>query len=181
MKALNDYLASIGVTYSARFVPQSKSRNRAKPELLINWRFTLTSTTDRMDGDFQQGISFAPYYNDARHRKDWQHTIARLASERGEGFTDLDAVARSSYDEELLSGDTRALSAPDVAAVLSCLVLDSSAKDMSFEEWCREYGYSDDSRSAERTYNYCVQTARDLNRVFTSEQLARLRYLLEGY
>jgi hypothetical protein len=184
MKALDDYLDSIGATYRVRFVPQSKSRNRNKPEPSINWRYTFKSVTGAMTGDFQQGIGHAPLYNTVRgstpgHTIDLQRAIARRAAERGRAFVSVKEVERETYGESI--GATRALSAPEAASVLNCLVLDSSAKDYSFVEWCREYGYDDDSRGAERIYNACVKTARELDCVFTSEQLAHLRGLLEGY
>jgi hypothetical protein len=51
---------------------------------------------------------------------------------------------------------------PTIGTVLSCLRSDASAYNLSFEEWCAEYGYDDDSRRAERTYNACRDTAADL-------------------
>lgn len=41
---------------------------------------------------------------------------------------------------------------PEVADVLLCLALDASGADQSFEDWCADYGYDTDSRSAERTW-----------------------------
>lgn len=52
---------------------------------------------------------------------------------------------------------------PTAADVLSCLISDSSALDAgSFEEWAREYGYSEDSRKAERTYRACLKIGADV-------------------
>jgi hypothetical protein len=51
---------------------------------------------------------------------------------------------------------------PTIGTVLSCLRSDAGAYNLSFEEWCSEYGYDDDSRKAERTYNACRDTAADL-------------------
>lgn len=51
-----------------------------------------------------------------------------------------------------------------------CLALCNIAQDgdwsIPFEEWAGEYGYDPDSRSAEKTYNLCIQQARDLAAVF---------------
>lgn len=50
---------------------------------------------------------------------------------------------------------------PSVSEVLECVQSDATYPDMSFEEWCRELGYDEDSRRAERTYNAVVkQTER---------------------
>ena len=53
--------------------------------------------------------------------------------------------------------------APTVDQVLECLLLDASsiANGESFEEFCDEYGYDDDSRTAEKIYRSTIeQTAR---------------------
>lgn len=51
---------------------------------------------------------------------------------------------------------------PDAASVLSSLLLDASACDQSFEEWCGEFGYDTDSRTAESTYQQCVKIGNKL-------------------
>jgi hypothetical protein len=179
MKDLNDYLVSIGVTYSARFVPQSKSRNRANPKPSINWLYTLKSATGDMRGPFFQGIGHAPHYHAVR-RVDVKNAIARRASEYGTAFTSVKDAEREAFGEGL--GSCNRLPKPDVADIIHCLLMDTAAVGYSFADWYREFGYDDeDSRAAERTYNECVQTARDLDRVFTREQLAHMRGLLEGY
>ncbi len=44
--------------------------------------------------------------------------------------------------------------APEAKEVLSCLASDAAgvANAQSFEDWCSEYGYDTDSRTAEKTY-----------------------------
>jgi hypothetical protein len=39
--------------------------------------------------------------------------------------------------------------------MLYCLLSDASANDMSFEDFCGEFGYDLDSRKAEETYKAC--------------------------
>jgi len=70
---------------------------------------------------------------------------------------------------------------PTSADVLYCLLLDSAAADQSFGDWCADYGYSDDSMRALETYKACCNSAKQLLRIFTREQLAELRTLLEDY
>ena len=48
-----------------------------------------------------------------------------------------------------------AASDPTVSDVVETLTLDGYALSVSFEEWCAEYGYDTDSRSAESTYRAC--------------------------
>lgn len=44
---------------------------------------------------------------------------------------------------------------PTAADVLSCIVSDARAGDMTFEEFCEEFGYDSDSRKAEKVYAAC--------------------------
>ena len=54
---------------------------------------------------------------------------------------------------------------PTVDEVLQCLLIDASCVENSggtFEEFCQELGYDEDSRRAEAVYNACLQTAVQL-------------------
>lgn len=54
---------------------------------------------------------------------------------------------------------------PDAPSVISCLLLDSYADQVSFEEWAGEFGYDPDSRKAEATYNACRKNAKGLRQL----------------
>lgn len=55
--------------------------------------------------------------------------------------------------------------APSAADVMSCLLLNASACDMSFDDWCMEYGYDIDSRKAEKTYFECCESGAKLKKL----------------
>ena len=70
---------------------------------------------------------------------------------------------------------------PTAASVLCCLLSDADSADQSFADWCSDFGYDTDSRKALDTYIACGEIARGLRKVFSPEQLAHLRELLEDY
>jgi len=70
---------------------------------------------------------------------------------------------------------------PHAADVLYSLILDSSACEMSFADWCANFGYDTDSRKAFATYEACQQNANKLSRIFTHAQIASIREALEDY
>ena len=70
---------------------------------------------------------------------------------------------------------------PDAADVLWSLLMDSSAENIGFADWCAEYGYSDDSIKALKTYHACQETARNLRLVFTHAQIAELSEALQDF
>lgn len=60
---------------------------------------------------------------------------------------------------------------PTVEEVLDCMASDASGVEnaRSFEDWCGEYGYSADSRKAERTYKTIERQAKRLKDVLGNE------------
>ena len=59
---------------------------------------------------------------------------------------------------------------PKIADVLHALFIDADAADYNFNEWCDNYGYSNDSIKAMNTYKECLDTAANLRSFFTKEQ-----------
>lgn len=53
---------------------------------------------------------------------------------------------------------------PELKEVLNCLFFDSSARDQCFQDWCDEFGYSDDSITAKKTYEACLENAFKLKK-----------------
>lgn len=66
---------------------------------------------------------------------------------------------------------------PSLADVLHSLLLDSSACDMSFAEWCAEYGENDDSRKALYTYEMCQKIGDELKRLFPRDMIDTMKGL----
>ena len=58
---------------------------------------------------------------------------------------------------------------PTVANVLHSLFMDAQAADMNFNDWCAEYGFSDDSLKALNTYKQCLEIATTLRKAFDAE------------
>lgn len=71
--------------------------------------------------------------------------------------------------------------APHAADVLYSLILDSSACDQSFDDWCGDFGYDTDSRKALETYLACQENSSKLRKVFNGEQIAKLEEILQDY
>lgn len=70
---------------------------------------------------------------------------------------------------------------PCAADVLFALLLDAGALDENFSDWCGNFGYSDDSLAALRTYQQCIDIGKGLRLMFDSAQLAELSAILEDY
>lgn len=71
---------------------------------------------------------------------------------------------------------------PRTDQVLDCLFLDSDAGSESFDSFCSNFGYSNDSLKALDTYRACMDTAARLKRALGSEytsELSRISKLRE--
>lgn len=71
--------------------------------------------------------------------------------------------------------------APHAADVLYSLLMDGSALDQSFDEWCADFGYDTDSRKAERIFDACRDNARKLRRLFDQVAREALQTALQDY
>jgi hypothetical protein len=70
---------------------------------------------------------------------------------------------------------------PSAAGVLQSLILDSSAASETFNSWCDNFGYSNDSMKAHKLYLECQESADKLRQVFTPDQIKTLETLLQDY
>lgn len=57
---------------------------------------------------------------------------------------------------------------PKLADVLNCLISDTYADDESFESFCAEFGYDEDSRKAEAIYKACKNHTKKLKNLLGS-------------
>ncbi len=55
---------------------------------------------------------------------------------------------------------------PTIIEFLPCASSDCQAGEMSFEEFCSEFGYNEDSRKAYVTWECCVEMTRKMKKVF---------------
>lgn len=70
----------------------------------------------------------------------------------------------------------------DLIHAFYCFVSDSEAGgEKSFEEFCSDFGYDEDSRKAENIYKACGVSAKKFNRVFTCDIYDLLNELSENY
>ncbi len=61
--------------------------------------------------------------------------------------------------------EVKARIVPSAANVVSTLLASSSGSDMTFQDWCSDFGYSDDSRKALDTYLSCQVELMNLRRL----------------
>lgn len=70
---------------------------------------------------------------------------------------------------------------PTVAGPLHSVVMDGSAANESFNDWCSNFGYDPDSMKAFRTYQDCCDIGQRARAFFGSTLMAKIEELLQDY
>ena len=121
------------------------------------------------------------YVGETTRDNDWQCDQWRVTLSSKAGFHSFDYFTGLGLRHKPDSWGKRKPSKPKVADVLHSLILDASAADENFHDWCANYGYSDDSIKAMSTYKACLETAQALRKHFSPDTLHAVRELLQDY
>ena len=89
----------------------------------------------------------------------WQCNKWSVTLKRGHRSMTLD------YFTGLALGDL------DILDVVDSIRLDSNVVNYSFEEWCEEYQYDINSRSAHQTYKQCIKQAGKFSQLFSDGEI----------
>ena len=106
----------------------------------------------------------------------WRVTLSSKA-----GFHSFDYFTGLGLRTKPNSWGQRKPKKPKVVDVLHSLILDASAADENFHDWCANYGYSDDSIRSLNMYKACLDTATALRKHFSPDTLRQVRELLQDY
>lgn len=154
--AVNDYLKTLGVSYYAQCLGETKRNEWVCDE----WRITLER------GNKKESFE---YFTGTGHRvsKVTMPDIIRKSPR---------SVATASWIKENVKPHT-----PQVAGVIYAMLMDTSAAEQSFANWCADFGYDTDSRKAFSVYEACQKNADKLFKLFTLVERDHLSKLLEDY
>ena len=147
-----DLIAEAGLTVCSRFVPWSQSRNSKDKEPSLNWRVAVYCNGRHvLDADYMKGSAHCPVHANAQFKraagKHDMRDAVREECERGKAVKRAFSVGGFIYGDAIM---------PTLREVLSALLLDASAIDHSFPDWCAEYGYDADSMKARAMYDSCL-------------------------
>ena len=70
---------------------------------------------------------------------------------------------------------------PEIAGVLHCYISDSEAMHESFNDWCSNFGYDNDSINAFNIYQDCCKNGKEFYSFFPRETIEKFKTILEGY
>ena len=70
---------------------------------------------------------------------------------------------------------------PKAEDCIACILMDAQATDYTFPDWCAEYGYSDDSREAERIFNLCKENGYKLQKILSPAEMEEAKKMQENF
>lgn len=117
-------------------------------------------------------------------RKDWECFAWRASFKRGHNkmgiesdyFTGIGNVTKPKF-----RGAPTRPTVPTAASVLYSLLLDATAIDQSFQDWCSDFGADNDSIEAFKTYQTCCEIGLKIRAFFSHEERAQLATMLQDY
>lgn len=170
-------LAAMGITYDARFIPQGISRNRDEKTPSLNWLCRITRHGFTYSTDYTQGIAHVPNYPQGIRLTNDAAAYRRECERAAETGT----YPARSFAPHVSYFSRKPLPAPALCDVVYSLLGDADAGRESFADFCANYGYDEDSRSAETLWRACGETARAFSRLFSSDDRATLADLFTDY
>lgn len=129
-----------------------------KPWPCFEWRVTFSNKT---------GAWSIPYYCGSGH----------IEYPKGKKNPYPRSVIGHEHYENLWAKPKR----PTVDDVLHSLISDASASDYNLQDWCAEFGYSDDSIKALNTYRQCLEIATNLRKYLGADVVRKLQTQLQDY
>lgn len=166
------------LTCDFKFVPFSVSRNKAEKNHSLNWIYTL-KRNDReiLSGDYMQGSGHAP-----AHSRNFKIKPDKPIAVRGECETGKIHIENPFSSGSLPHETSKHIPVPLIRDILYALMIDASVLDSgSFESWAGDLGYDTDSRTAEKIYSLCVQTALKLRGSLGAEGVTEFQTAFQDY
>lgn len=166
-QAINSYLESIGVSFTVYGAGVGLVRDCWECD---GWRAEFRNKTGVVElFDYFTGIGHRVIFNESSYKRE-QLNLKGLNPH---------CIAAEKIRKQMAQYIKPF--PPFAASVLHCLILDSSADDMSFSNWCDDYGYDTDSIKTLTVYNACCDNAKRLRKIFTRDQIEQLREVLQDY
>lgn len=161
VKQANDFLTKANATCKIEFGGVSRNENWKEKEKRNWYDVTITTPKGTMNFVFWDSI-----HNTEISMMTLEQYVEKKLRRR---FSDM------SYTEKKKAGvklkELKDDAVPNAYDILACL----QKYDVgTFEDFCSEFGYDEDSRTAERIYIAVIKEYKDLTRIFTKEQMEEL-------
>lgn len=161
LKQATDFLAKANAKCEIEFGGVARNENWKEKEKRNWYDVTITTPKGKMSFMFWDSI-----HNTEITAMTLEQYVEKKLRRR---FNDMSYSEKKQAEKKLEKLKEEAV--PNAYDVLACL---EKYEVGTFEEFCAEFGYDDDSRTAERIYLAVVKEYKELTRIFTEEQMEEL-------
>lgn len=168
-KQANEFLTKTGTEYKAEFLKFDKHFEDDKEERLI-FKITLTRGTRKYSFNFGASLNdtekaFKMLHGKTLYGDDWrgnlQYPAKRLRDEE---------VLRALIP--LITKHKDKIKLPSAYSVLACL---TKYNPYDFNDFCMQYGYDNDSKKAEKTYNAVKEEWQNVQALWSDKEIEQLQ------
>jgi len=165
-----------GISVTHTFVPLSKSRNKDKKPLTLNYLVTISLNGKPIiaGAEYSEGIGC--------YSKDMPVALKTRLTLSEKGTIDQACETGKLFREGSVLSFPKKTLTPDINGILASFFLDATAVNYdTFESWASELGYDTDSRRAEQTYNYCLSVGLKLRNALGSSRFEKMQEVCSQY
>lgn len=127
------------------------------------------------------GTEVFDFWTGTGHRFIQKSTYPRGKNPREFKMFFTKAEKKTIHPDKLRIGQYEALAVPSLASVLHSILWDARLGQESFDDFCWNMGYDNDSISAFDTYRECMGMYKRIRKVLDPEHIEKLETILEDY
>jgi hypothetical protein len=176
----NDFLIRTGVTFEAKFLKNDFHFASDKTTRDI-YEITLARGSRKMIFNFGQSLNSSGDWLirvDKATKRVFKLPLENFINAEELHLSDTHCIAKLNRAQINLHGERRYFdrierrSAPTAYAVLACLTKHSAG---TIENFCSDFGYDIDSKSAEQIYLACEKEFEEVQKLWTDAEIEELR------
>lgn len=176
--AVEAFLAECGIASNVFLVRANNVRDKWQCD---SWLISLTKGNVSREFEYHTGTGHRVISN-----ADSERILREYGGELYKDVTDgkIKRKGQTDFQRRCMNREYQLRAkpfAPHVTGLLYSLILDSSACDQSFDSWCEDYGYDNDSIKARNTYDACQKNTDNMRAIFSRDQIEKLSELLQDY
>jgi hypothetical protein len=181
LKEAKDFLKSTGTTFEAKFIKNDYHFDGDNLKRDI-YRITLQRGNRKFNFDFGQSTMNSQYYLDKvtgdkfSEGKEYFETFERMRTKKvykDKFFKFIYPMSVPMHSENLMkkAGVLKEGKAPTEYDILACL---QKYDPETFEDFCANFGYDEDSRKAEKIYNAVVDEYKNVAMLWNDAEIQLL-------
>lgn len=165
-KQANDFLSKTNTVITSKYLKNDFYFEGDKEKRDI-YEITIQREKRKIVFTFGNSIMDSQYYNDRRYNGKRTYSLNGTGRTGGYSILDIEKYKNGGMDLELIQGIP-----PTNSSILSCL---QKYEVGTFEDFCSEFDYSEDSIAAEKTYKAVCKEYDNVCKIWNDSEIKELQ------